>query len=77
MSYSPPPGLLTVRELRKALDAAHPDQVVSFSLSSDDIAAVRAAVPEGLRIVFTVKVDQVSPKGPVFRLTSGGQQPTG
>jgi hypothetical protein len=76
MSYRTPPGLLTVRELRKALDAAHPDQVVSFSLSDDDIAAVRATVPEGLRLVFSVEIDQASSRGPVFKLTSGGQQPT-
>jgi hypothetical protein len=73
MSSAAPLRQLTVRELRRALDAAHPDQIVSFSLSDDDVATLGATVPEGLRIVFAVKVDQVSPEGPVFRLTSGGQ----
>jgi hypothetical protein len=77
MSHTPPPRLLTVRELRKALDTAHPDQVVSFSLSDDDIATLGATVSEGLRIVLAVKVDQASPEGPVFRLKSDGQQATG
>jgi hypothetical protein len=76
MSYTPPPRLLTVRELREALDAAHPDQVVSFSLSDDDVATLGAAVPKCLRIFFAVKVDQVSPEGPIFRLISDGQQAT-
>lgn len=77
MSCAPPPRLLTARELRQALDTAHPDQVVSFLLSDDDAATLGATVPKGLGVAFAVKVDRVSPEGPVFRLTSGGQQPTG
>jgi hypothetical protein len=67
-----PPWLLTVRELREALDTARPDQVVTFSLSGGDLAALRTTTPEGIRVVFAVKVDRASPNGPVFRLTSVG-----
>ncbi len=77
MSYASPPGLLTVRERREALDAAHPDQVVTFSLSADDVASVVATAPKGLRVIFAVEVDRVSPEDPVFRLRSGGQQAMG
>src|SRR5881296_1111246 len=38
-------------------------QVVSFSLSDDDVATLGATVSEGLRIVFAVKVDQAGPEG--------------
>ena len=74
MVNAPLPWLLTVRELREALDAAHPDQVVSFLLNHDDLASLGEDVPAGLQVVFAVKVDRVSPSGPVFRLTSAGAQ---
>jgi hypothetical protein len=73
MVNASPPWLLTVRELREALDTAHPDQVVTFSFSDDDLAALGATFPEGMRVVFAVKVDRASPDGPVFRLTSVGR----
>ena len=72
MVNAPPPWLLTVRELREALDTAHPDQVVTFSISDDDLATLGATFPEGMRVVFAVKVDRASPSGPIFRLTSVG-----
>lgn len=71
----PPPKLLTVRELREALDAARPDQAVGFSLTSDDLAGLGAAIPKGMRVIFAVKVNRVSPNGPVFGLTSAGFWP--
>jgi hypothetical protein len=67
-----PPWLLTVRQLREALDEAHPDQVVSFLLSHDDLADLGTTVPVGMSITFAVKVDRVASNGPVFRLTSAG-----
>ena len=48
MVNAPLPWLLTVRELREALDAAHPDQVVSFLLNHDDLASLGEDVPAGL-----------------------------
>jgi hypothetical protein len=75
MVNATPPRLLTVRELREALDAAHPDQVVCFSLGHDDLADLGAALPEGMGIVFAVKVDRARPDGPVFKLTSAGADP--
>ena len=74
MVNAPPPWLLTVRELREALDAARPDQVVSFMLNHDDLASLGANIPADMQIVFAVKVDRASPSGPVFRLTSAGLQ---
>jgi hypothetical protein len=67
------PWMLTVGELRRALSEAHPNQVVCFSLSADDVAAIRTA-PDGLRVIFAVKVDRASPNGPTFRLASAGPQ---
>ena len=74
MVNAPPPWLLTVRELREALDTAHPDQVVSFLLSHDDLASLRANLPADMQVVFAVKVERACPSGPVFRLTSAGPQ---
>ena len=67
-----PPWLLTVRELREALNDARPDQVVSFVLSHDDLADLGATIPEGMSIVFAVKVDRAAFTGPVFRLSPAG-----
>ena len=65
------PWMLTVGDLRKALNAAHLDQVVCLSLSADDLTAMRT-VPDGIGIVLAVKVDRASPNGPIFRLASAG-----
>jgi hypothetical protein len=54
------PWMLTVGQLREALTAAHPDQVVVPSLSTDHLAAVRA-VPDGMGVVLAVKVDRADP----------------
>jgi len=74
MVNAPPPWLLTVRELREALDAARPDQVVSFMLNHDDLASLGANIPADMQIVFAVKVDRASASGPVLRLTAAGPQ---
>jgi hypothetical protein len=65
------PWMLTVGELREALTAAHPDQVVCLSLSADHLAAIRT-VADGMGVVLAVKVDRTSPSGPIFRLASAG-----
>jgi hypothetical protein len=71
MVDEPEPWMLTVGELREALNVAHPNQVVCLSLSADDLVAIRI-VPDGMGIVLAVKVDRVSPNGPIFRLASAG-----
>jgi hypothetical protein len=68
MANETPAGLLTVGELRRALDEAHPDQIVVFALTSQDIADVKAPGVQGLAISFAVKVDRAGVEGPVFRL---------
>jgi hypothetical protein len=65
------PWMLTVGELREALNVAHPDQVVCFSLGADHLAEI-GTVPDGMGIVFAVKIDRASPNGPIFRLASAG-----
>jgi hypothetical protein len=49
MADLPTPRLLTVRDLREALAAAHPDQVISFSLDHDNLASLGAALLGSLR----------------------------
>jgi hypothetical protein len=49
MADLPTPRLLTVRDLREALAAAHPDQVISFSLNHDNLASLGAALLGSLR----------------------------
>jgi hypothetical protein len=61
-------GLLTVGELRQALDEAHPDQVVIFALTRQEIEDLEVSVGQGLAISFAVRVDRATVKGPVFRL---------
>jgi hypothetical protein len=67
-----PAGMLTVRELRAALNAAAPEQVVCFSLAHDDLAVLNADVSGGLDVIFAVKIGRADPRGPVFKLTSTG-----
>jgi hypothetical protein len=66
-----PAGLVTVRELRQALDKAHPDQVVIFALTNQDLASLEAPLHNGLGISFAVGVDRAGAEGPVFRLVPG------
>ena len=68
MANETPAGFLTVGELRQALEAAHPDQVVVFALTSREIANLEVPVDEGLAISFAVRADRASAEGPVFRL---------
>jgi hypothetical protein len=65
-----PAGLLTVRELRRALDDAHPDQVVIVALAGQELSELEAAVSNGLEMVFPLKVDRATIQGPVFRLAA-------
>jgi hypothetical protein len=74
MANETPAGLLTVRELRRVLDDSHPDQVVIFALTSQDLEDLEAVLLTGLGISFAVKVDQVAANGPVFRLAPAGIQ---
>jgi hypothetical protein len=66
-----PARLLTVRELRQALDKAHPDQVVIFALTNQDLASLETPLHNGLGISFAVRVDRAGAEGPVFRLVPG------
>jgi len=63
-----PGGVLTVRELGQALDRAHPEQVVTFTLTSRDFADLEPALRKGLGVSFAVGVDLGVTVGPVFRL---------
>ena len=65
------PWMLTVGELRQALNTTDPNQVVIFGLSADDLAYIRTA-PSGMGVVLAVKVDRASPNGPIFRLAPNG-----
>lgn len=69
-----PTGLLTVRELRQALDQAHPDQVVIFALTSLELADLEASLRKGLEMSFAVRVDRGAVEGPVFRLAQARPQ---
>jgi hypothetical protein len=68
MANETPTGLLTVRELRQALDEAHPDQVVVFALTNQELADLDVPLHTGLAISFAVRVDRAAIEGPVFRL---------
>jgi hypothetical protein len=70
MANETPAGLLTVRELRQALDEAHPDQVVIFALTGQELADLEVPLHKGLAISFAVRVDRAAVEGPVFRLVS-------
>ena len=45
MANETPAGLLTVGELRQALDEADPEQIVVFALTSQEIANLEAPAP--------------------------------
>jgi hypothetical protein len=68
MANETPAGLLTVGELRQALDEADRDQIVVFALTSQEIANLEAPGAQGLAISFAVRVDRAGVEGPVFRL---------
>jgi hypothetical protein len=65
---APNPLSLRVRELRDALDRAHPEAVVLFSIPPDVVLRCREGAEAGLQIIVNVAFDDPDPEGPVFRL---------
>ena len=53
MANETPAGLLTVGELRQALDEADPEQIVVFALTSQEIANLEAPGAQGVTFEMT------------------------
>jgi hypothetical protein len=64
------PWQLTVRDLRRALETADDDQVVTFSIAPDRVSGVSEAAASGITVIFNVEVRGAA--GPVFGLSAVG-----